>query len=177
MFYSSVTASANNAATALMRLSGLTKAQFLAQMNKEVKIAGALHSHFVDASGMDPNNVTTARDMALIIERAFQHPTIRRAASTATYQFVIRNTKEKKVLHDTNTLLTDDSEIWVIGGKTGYLEESKYNLATEVRPMTPDGKPVYGKDLLVVVFGAPDKAAQFITSKRLAQWAWENHEF
>lgn len=177
MFFSTITASANNTAMALVRLSGLTKKQFFAQTNKEMKALGATHSHFVDASGIDPANVTTAHDMALIAERAFQHPMIRRAATATQYRFTIRNTGEIKTLRNTNTLLTDDPDVWVTGGKTGYLEESKYNLVTQMRPMTPDGKVVSGKDIVVVVFGAPDKTSQFTTSKRLAQWAWNNHEF
>lgn len=177
MFFSTITASANNTASALIRLSGLTKTQFFAQTNKEVKALGATHSHFVDASGIDPANITTARDMALIAEHAFQNPMIRRAATTMQYRFMIRNTGEVKTIHNTNTLLTDDPDVWVTGGKTGYLEESKYNLVTQMRPMTPDGTFVPGKDIIVVVFGAQDKESQFTISKRLAQWAWNNHEF
>lgn len=177
MFFSTITASANNTATALIRLSGLTKKQFFAQMNKEVKAIGAMHSHFVDASGIDPGNSTTARDMALIAERAFQYPMIRRAATTIQYRFTIRNTGEVRTIRNTNALLTDDPDVWVTGGKTGYLEESKYNLVTQMRPMTPDGTFVSGKDIIVVVLGAPDKESQFTISKRLAQWAWNNHEF
>ena len=177
LFFSSITASANNAAQALVRLSGLTPAKFYAEMNKEVKALGAKDSHFVDASGMDPRNITTAQDMALIAEKAFSNATIRRAATSAQYKFTIRNTGEVKVLRNTNTLLTQDQEVWVTGGKTGYLEESMYNLVTIMRPMTRDGKPVAGKDVIVVVFGAPTKEGQFITSKRLAQWAWENYGF
>lgn len=177
LLYSSITASANNAATALARLSGLSRPAFIAQMNAQAKKAGATHSHFVDASGMDPGNKTTARDMALIAEKAFKQPLIQRAAGSVHYQFALRPSGTVKLLTNTNALLTNDPDVWVFGGKTGYLEESAYNVAVQMRPMQADGTPEMRKDLLVVVMGAPSKEGSFATAKRLARWAWENHEF
>lgn len=177
LLYSSITASANNAATAMMRISGKKPSVFLQEMNQVVHRLGANKSTFVDASGMDPQNVTTAYDMALIAEAAFRDPSIHAAASKGSYTFTIRNTGERKTIRNTNTLLTDDPDVWVVGGKTGYLEESKYNLVVQLRPMFPDGSSDLQKELLVVVFGAPTKEAQFTTAKRLAQWAWNQYEF
>lgn len=177
LFYSSITASANNAATAMMRLSGKKKTTFLKEMNQAVHRTGAKSSTFVDASGMDPRNQTTANDMALIADAAFREPNIRRAATTMKYAFVIRNTGEKKTITNTNTLLTHDPDVWVVGGKTGYLEESKYNLVVQLRPMLPDGSSIPSKEVIVVVLGAPTKEGQFTAAKRLAQWAWQHYEF
>jgi D-alanyl-D-alanine endopeptidase (penicillin-binding protein 7) len=59
LFFSSISASANNTAMALGRLSGLPKAVFLQKMNREAQLAGATHSIFVDFSGMDSRNMTT----------------------------------------------------------------------------------------------------------------------
>jgi D-alanyl-D-alanine endopeptidase (penicillin-binding protein 7) len=177
LFYSSITASANNAATALSRLSGLKTSAFIYRMNTEANRAGATRSRFVDASGMDPKNQTTARDMAMIADVAFQSLPIRRAAQTMTYRFVVRNTQEKKTLTNTNLLLTQDPDIWVLGGKTGYLEESLYNLVVKVRPVDTAGKPIAGKDVIVVVLGAPTKDGSFASAKRLATWAWQSHAF
>ncbi|MBP7133964.1 D-alanyl-D-alanine carboxypeptidase [Patescibacteria group bacterium] len=177
LFYSSITASANNAAMALSRISGLSPAKYFQEMNRVAKTVGATHSHFVDASGMDPRNITTALDMAYIAEKAFQDPMIHRVSTAGSYAFTIRNTGEKKRIHNTNILLTEDPDVWVTGGKTGYLEESMYNLVVELRPMNADGSFVPGKDLVVVVLGAPTKANQFTSAKRLAQWAWQQYEF
>jgi D-alanyl-D-alanine carboxypeptidase len=85
--------------------------------------------------------------------------------------------KTVKTITNTNHLLTQDPDVWVVGGKTGYLEESKYNVVVEMRPLDDQGRPDATKDLLVVVMGSPNKDAVFATAKRLAQWAWENHAF
>lgn len=175
--FSAITASANNTAAALARISGLSQKAYLAKMNAEAKRAGAKHSAFLDAAGMNEKNRTTARDMALIAEAAFAQPMIQKAASTATYRFTIRNTGVEKTITNTNYLLTRDPSTWVIGGKTGYLEESHYNFVTQLRALDETGNPVYGKDLLVVVMGAPTKEGSFWSAKRMAQWAWKNYAF
>lgn len=177
MLYSTIVGSANNTATALARLSGLTRARFLQRMNSEAKKAGATQSKFVDPSGMSPANMTTARDMALIAEAAFRQPLISRPGGTSLYTFRILNTGTNKVIRNTNHLLTDDSDVWVFAGKTGYLPESQYNFVTQLRPMSADEKPILGRDVLVVVLGAPTKEGSFQSAKRLAEWAWASHEF
>ena len=179
MFYSSITASANNTAVALARLSGLSSSAFLKAMNQEARLAGATSSRFFDFSGMDPRNVTTAHDMALIADRAFTNPAIRRAATTAQYQFKIidKNKPVTKIIKNTNDLLTKDPDMWVLGGKTGYLEESKHNLVVRLRALDEYDNPIPGTDILVVVLGAPNKEQMFAVTKRLAQWTWNNHAF
>ncbi len=177
LFYSSITASANNAATALARVSGLSMKAFLARMNQVAKAAGATHTAFYDASGMNPKNTTTAEDMALLAEAAFNLPEIRRAATVETYSVRIASLGQVHKIKNTNPLLAPHTGVWVLGGKTGYLEESMYNFVGRFRPEQADGTPELGKDVLIVVFGAPTKDAQFQTAKRLAQWAWRTHEF
>lgn len=177
LFYASITASANNAAMAVARASGLSMKSFLVRMNQVAKAAGTKHTVFYDASGMNPKNMTTARDMALLAEVAFNQPEIRRAATVETYPVRIASTGQIRTIKNTDPLLAQNSGIWVMGGKTGHLEESMYNFVGRFRPERADGTPELGKDVLIVVFGAPTKDAQFQTAKRLAQWAWNNYEF
>jgi D-alanyl-D-alanine carboxypeptidase len=62
--------------------------------------------------------------------------------------------------------LTLDDEVWVIGGKTGFIYEARYNLAVQMRPMAG------GPQLVVVVLGSPTKKDSFASAKSLAKWAW-----
>lgn len=178
LFYSSITSSANNAAMALARLSGKTKSSFLALMNTKASQAGARHSRFVDFSGMSTKNITTARDMALIGELAYAQPMIQKAASVPTYTMVIRNTGRDKTIKNTNKLLLDPtaSDVYVVGGKTGYLVEAKNNLVTQLRPVQQDGTIIQGKDLMVVVLGSPSTERLFDSAKRLALWGFSRFE-
>ena len=175
LFYSTITASANNTAMALARISGYSYATFLKQMNKAGVAAGLKHTVFYDAAGMDPRNMTTARDMALLGEAAFQQTAIRKAAGSPTYRMMVGSSKTSKVLTNTNDLLTKDPDVWVVGGKTGYLEESMYNLVTHVRPMDKNGRAIGGHDLIVVVLGSQTKQELFRSAKSLAQLAWKTY--
>lgn len=177
LFYSSITASANNAAMALARISGYTMKTFISMMNKAVHDLGATHTTLYDASGMDPRNISSAHDLALIAEAAFRLPAVHSAATIGTYPVYVATERKIHPIKNTNPLLADGTGVWVVGGKTGYLEESMYNFVGQFKPERADGSPEYGKDIIVVVLGAPTKDGQFQTAKRLAQWAWNMHEF
>lgn len=178
LWYSSITASANNAAVALARLSGLTAKQMTALMTKEAKLAGAKNATFADASGMDANNTASAREMALIADRAFSVRAIQKAASTTGYVVrVIGKKITKHLIWTTNRLLRYDPDVWVIAGKTGYLDESRHNLVVWMRPVGVDGKPETGKDVLIVVYGAPTSDKMFAAAKALAQSLWKSDAF
>lgn len=178
LFYSSITASANNAAMAIARCLGLTKKQLLTLMQKQAVLAGAKTAVFADPVGMDPKNVASAKEMALIAQRAFSWRPIQRAASTNDYVVEIHGKKvTPHPIHTTNDLLRSDPDVWVIAGKTGYLEESRNNLVVWMRPVGVDGKPITSKDkdVLIVIFGAPTREKMFASAKALAQSLWNSH--
>ncbi len=167
MFYSSIVGSANNTTMSLARLSGLGMKGFVKQMNATAKKLGLEHSSFVEPTGLNEKNVTSALDMAKIVKAAFANSTIRKAASTKLYSFKIRNHKITKNVKSTNHLLTLESDVNVIGGKTGFIYESDYNFALEAADAS--GK----HQLVVVVLGAPAKQSSFNSAKSLANWAWD----
>lgn len=172
LLYSSITASANNAAMAMARLSGLGYSGFIRAMNTKARQLNLKHTSFVDASGMNPKNVTTAMELAKIAMIAFDIDRIRLAATTQKYRFIIRNTGAVKEIKNTNDLLVgkEYERLFVTGGKTGFLNESGYNLA--VRLKSADVKST-DPALMVVVFGAPTRASSFKTAAALADWVWQ----
>ncbi len=174
LLYSAISASANNAAMALARITGLKRSTFVGYMNKRALAMGLKKTHFVEPSGMDPKNVTTAREMALIARTAFSYNDIRLPATTASYKFTVRNTKERKTLKNTNDMLIADKyeDMYVTGGKTGFLYESMYNLAVRLKPTDKTKKL---PNLMIVVFGSPTRAASFESAKALANQAWQEY--
>ncbi len=173
LMYASITGSANNAATAFGRLSGLGNNKFVAAMNNRVRSLGCATSRFDDASGMATTSRTTAREMLQIAKAAFARPEIQRPASTYKYSFTIRNTGELKTLTNTNQLLADPANgLYVVGGKTGFLYESLHNLVYKVRPSQNDSR-----ELLIVVLGSPTRAELFAVSERLAKWSWSAYSW
>jgi D-alanyl-D-alanine endopeptidase (penicillin-binding protein 7) len=172
LLYSSVTASANNAAMALARITGLSKTAFIKQMNTKAKALGLADTTFVDPSGMDPKNVTTARDMAKLSNVAYGVDVIRRVATSSLYRFVIRNTGTTKQIKTTNDMLVSKEydDYFVTGGKTGFLYESMYNLAVRVRP-TEDANAK--RQIVIVVLGSQTRDGSFKSAAALANWVWK----
>ncbi len=170
IFFSSIVGSANNAAMAFARSSGLSSGTFVARMNALAKRLKMSSSHFVDPTGMDPKNVSTARDIAKLATAAFADPSIHEAATTPTYTFTLQRPKIEKTIQNTDKLLTSNPDLTIHGSKTGYLVEAQNNLVVELErnPKESSAPP-----LLVVVLGSPDRNQLFQSSKALAEWAWK----
>lgn len=178
LWYASITASANNAAMALARNLGMSPAQYTRAMNAQAKRLKLKHTTFVDASGMSPENRSTAKEMAYLSDAAFAFRPLQKAASTAMHTVKVVSPKpHNRVISSTNDLLKTDPDVWVIAGKTGYLPEAGHSFVAWMRPTNVDGTPINGKDVLVVVFGAPTKERSQAAAKALAQATWSSHAF
>ncbi|MFA6604072.1 MAG: serine hydrolase [Patescibacteria group bacterium] len=170
LFYAMIVGSANNAAHALARSSGLTIPEFVAAMNRKAAALGLRSSVFADPTGLETDNISTPVDTAALAIEAFdRYYLIRKAATTSTYDLVVAGQKHQ--LKNTNELLTDeDNGLIVLGGKTGYLNESKWNLVTKIR----DGA---NRPLVVVVFGSDTQQQLFNEAETAARWVWQNYRW
>lgn len=168
--------SANNSATALARVAGPGVSTFVKKMNTKMKAIGAKSSYFYDPSGMDARNYTTVRDMALIAKLAFAQTKVQQISQSPTYHFSLANGTQAREINNTNLPFLQDPDVWLSGGKTGYLPESGYNYAGALRPINADGTSDAKREVIVVVFGAPDKSSSFASVKQLAQGVWDKPE-
>lgn len=173
LWQSALGSSANNATMAIARFAGPGIKPFIEKMNTKAKDLGASSSVFFDPSGMNAKNTTTAKDMALIARAAFREDRIVRAAQSGTYTFMLANSTKSHTIKNTNAPLLNDPDIYLVGGKTGYLPESMYNYAAQLAPMDHESqKKVTGKDVVIVVLGARSTESAMASTKRLAEWAW-----
>ena len=175
LFYSALTSSANNAAMALGRLGSSSMAAFVAQMNAEAKRVGATHSVFYEPAGINPKNTVTAYDVARLAEAVFKNQIAHSASTISQYAFTVRNTGEYHVIQNTNKPFLQDPDVWLLGGKTGFLYESKYNLVAELEPLV-QGKPDPSRKVIVVVLGSDTYDKSFNSIKKMSQWAWDHPE-
>lgn len=160
LLYATLIASANNAANALVRGSGLSQSKFVEKMNQKAKDLGAKNTIFFEPSGISEKNKTTATDFAKIAKAAFENPLIASIAANPNYSFrAINNKRYVHNLKNTNKLLGDDA-FGAIYGKTGYLEESMHNFAAKATDRD-------NNELLVVLFGSNTTASQFKETKNL----------
>lgn len=174
LFYAMFLGSANNAANALVRTSGLSKTQFVKKMNAKAVTMKLSQTKFTDPTGMDTTNVSTPLEMAKIATIAFDQPLVKQFTTTPEQTIRVVNTGVTKKIKNTNWMLTrpEYQDISVTGGKTGYLEESAWNFVTTIHP-----KSDTQRELLIVVFGAPTRADSFIATKTLADWAWKSYSW
>jgi D-alanyl-D-alanine carboxypeptidase len=115
LLYPMLMVSSNDAAEAYAQYYGRSK--FIQAMNDFTQSIGAYRTSFADPSGLDPKNVSTANDMALIIDWIRHNdPTI--IATTAIHAETIRS---HTWINPTHFL----SWSYYIGGKNGYLPEAK----------------------------------------------------
>jgi len=173
LLYATLVGSANNAANALARSTGLSKEVFVAEMNSIVQELNLSHTTFVDPTGIEIENVSTPWEMARIAQHVFEHRDVRRYTSTAVRYITDKSQGTTKKMTSTNWMLwkPEYDDIYVMSGKTGYLEESGWNLVVSLRPELLDEE----QEVLIVLFGADSRAESFVDARALAEWAWENH--
>lgn len=141
-----ITKSANDAATALGELIGGTEANFARMMTAKARSLGMNNTTFRNASGLpDPNQRTTARDMATLGIALREHHA-KYYGYFSTTSFKLGN----QTINGHNRLLGRIKG--VDGIKTGYVNASGFNLVTSVK----DGD----RKLVAVVMGGTSGAAR-----------------
>lgn len=172
LLYAALVGSANNAANAVARVLGGTKADFVAYMNTRAYQLGLRHTEFADPSGIEVGNVSTAREVGKMASTIFaENETVRDMAQT--YRRFIEGTDGKqRDIMTTNWMLyrPEYDDVWVSAGKTGYLHESGWNAVEVLRPSRFDSE----RELVVVVLGSETRGESFQNAKMLADWAWDN---
>lgn len=96
-----------------------SRAAFVAAMNELGATLGLANSHFVNASGDDdPNQYSSARDLARLAAELLANPTLAEIVRTPTWESVSLGPELRPfMLTNVNILLTEDPD--VIGVKTG----------------------------------------------------------
>jgi len=162
LLHMSLMCSDNVATRVLARESGLPPEDFLARMNRKAVELGMARTRFVEFTGLDERNVSTAADVARLLRAAAANETIREISTTRGYDFRSVSARNRTRLHhisNTNRLLYGRYEIR--GGKTGFIHQAGYCLATWVR--------TEGRDMIAVVMGAPTNATRFADVVRMVQ--------
>ena len=157
LLHMSLMCSDNVATRVLARESGLSPDDFLARMNRKAIELGLTGTRFVEFTGLDERNVSTAADVARMLHAAAHDPLIQEITTTREYAF--RSSRRLHELRNTDRLLYGRYD--VLGGKTGFISESGYCFATWIRTES--------RDLIAVVLGAPTAATRFADTLRLIQ--------
>lgn len=114
--------SENRAAAALTRAYPGGREAFVSAMNQKAIELGMWSTQFVDGTGLSSENVSTARDLAKMVNAAFRYPLVR--SYTTGTDHTVRTTKGHILQYsNSNGLVKNPS--WHIGlSKTGYISEA-----------------------------------------------------
>ena len=161
MILLAIMSSENRAATALGRNwpGGMT--QFVAQMNKKAAQLGMSNSHFADPAGLNVENMSTARDLAKMVNAAEGYALIHKASTTTRIEVRPYKGRGPLVYGNTNRLLKNKT--WDIAlSKTGYINEAGRCLVMQAN--------IEGEQVSIVLLNSFGKLTPFGDSNRLRKW-------
>ena len=152
--------SENRAAAALARTYPGGTGAAVAAMNAKALELGMENTHFLDASGLNSDNVSTAHDLVKMVAAASDYTLIHQYTTTASHSVEGRRGRE---LRFTNTNPLVKSSSWDIGvSKTGYISEAGRCLVMET---TISKRPV-----IIVLLDSWGKLTRIGDAKRIKTW-------
>lgn len=169
-------ASANNAANAVARLTGYESETFIDHMNSFAESLNLGRTQFVDPTGIELGNISTAREVAAFAKAAFENENIRRMTGTSGIHIEALNDEDYvRDISSTNWLLYDSAydDVYVTAGKTGYLPEAGWNLVVRMHPMGES----QDKSVLIVILGSENRRTSCDDAAVLARWAWAGFDW
>ncbi|PKM91125.1 hypothetical protein CVU82_03665 [Candidatus Falkowbacteria bacterium HGW-Falkowbacteria-1] len=164
--YSALVRSANNVVETMVRVSGLSRENFIKKMNDTASDLGLLSSHFYEPTGLNAKNVSTAREFALISKKAFENSIISNASVTKSYKFFTRNDNSLKLRYNSSDLVLNNNykNFKIIGSKTGYIDDSSgYCLVSRAE--------INGENFIAVILNASTREQSFKEMTELFDFA------
>lgn len=151
--------SENPAAAALARTYPGGRSAFVAAMNAKARQLGMTSTRYTESTGLDPHNVSSARDLGILVSAASQYGLIRQFSTTPTYDFNLGY----RVLKSNNTNALVRNGGWNINlSKTGYINEAGRCV---VMHTTVNSRPA-----VVVLLGASTSQARTNDATNLLNW-------
>ncbi|MEO8630726.1 MAG: peptidase S11 [Betaproteobacteria bacterium] len=156
-------ASENRAAAALARTyPGGTKA-FIKAMNDKAAKLQMLNTKFVDPTGLNPGNVSTAYDLAIMVNAAYDYALLRQFTTGQSQDIAYKHRRAGRLVsfHNTNRLVYDNE--WEIGiSKTGYIREAGRCLVMQT--------VVANRPVIIVLLNSIKKQSRLADAEQVKRW-------
>ncbi|MDQ2918247.1 MAG: D-alanyl-D-alanine endopeptidase [Casimicrobiaceae bacterium] len=153
--------SENRAASSLARhYQGGTQA-FVAAMNFKAASLGLSHTHYSDPTGLSPENVSTASDLAKLVQAAAEYPMIREFTTTPSQ--LVEMTPTGKTLGFNNSNALVKNQAWDITlQKTGYIREAGKCVVMLVN--------IASKPFVIVLLDSLGQYTRIADAQRVKHW-------
>jgi len=157
-------ASENRAAHALGRTYPGGLGAFVAAMNAKARSLGLVETHFIDPTGIHSGNVSSAKDLARMVDAAYQYSIIREY--TTCKEATIRSGRRTMHFRNTNHLIGNPR--WQIGlSKTGFIDEAGRCLVMQSQ--------LAKRPVLIVLLDSQGKMTRYGDANRIKQWMEGSH--
>lgn len=151
--------SENRAAAALGRNYPGGIDAFIAAMNQKAASLGLVETTFHDSTGLNPHNVSSARDLARMVTAATHYPLIREFSTDDEEIVDVRG--RAQVFRNTNGLVK--SPDWQIGvSKTGFINEAGRCLVMQAW--------LADKPMVIVLLDSVGKFTRVADAQRIKRW-------
>jgi serine-type D-Ala-D-Ala endopeptidase (penicillin-binding protein 7) len=153
-------ASENRAASALARAYPGGAPAFIAAMNRKAAELGMRSTQFLDSTGLNRENVSTAEDLAKLVTAAHRYPLIQQY-TTDTEHAVHTNAGRLLQFRNSNGLVRSDD--WHIDvSKTGYIQEAGRCLVMQAR--------IAATPVVIVLLDSWGKYTRIADANRIKKW-------
>jgi D-alanyl-D-alanine endopeptidase (penicillin-binding protein 7) len=158
-------ASENRAASALGRHYPGGKPAFIQAMNQKAQLLGMQSSRFVDSTGLDSSNVSTAEDLVKMVNAAYHYPEIRQVSTLPSQEVTLYGRQSPLSFVNTNALVRGGN--WVIGlSKTGFINEAGRCLVMQAE--------ISGQPTIIVLLDSAGKMTRIGDANRIRKWVEQN---
>jgi D-alanyl-D-alanine endopeptidase (penicillin-binding protein 7) len=152
-------ASENRAARALGRTYPGGLGAFVTAMNAKAQSLGLAETRFEDPTGISSGNVSSARDLARMVDAAYKYRLIREF--TTRKEATIHTGYRSREFRNSNRLIR--SPRWQIGlSKTGFIDEAGRCLVMQAH--------VAKRPVLIVLLDSQGKLSRYGDANRIKQW-------
>ena len=167
LLYIMLISSSNDAAVALEEYYNAylrvdESSTFVSRMNRKAQELKLFDTFFVEPSGLDASNTSTAYDIARLADYAFSVPILRQVMSTSVMDIPSLDGVVNHHVVNSNKLLGVIPG--VLGGKTGYTEEAGESIALFVKK---EGALEADDYLVYVILGSTDRTK---AARQLIEW-------
>ena len=128
-------------------------------MNAKARLLGMKDTNYVEPTGLSSKNMSSARDLAKLVNVAYGDATLRTLTTSPGYQVAVGNRTLQ--FNNTNRLVKNPS--WDIGvQKTGYISEAGQCLIMQAK--------VAGRKLIMVFLDSAGKLSRLGDAERVRRW-------
>ena len=153
--------SENRAASALARYYPGGTAAAVEAMNRKAAEIGLAHTHYSDPTGLSPQNVSTAVDLAKLVQVAANYPLIRQFTTTPEHSVEINPTGQTLGFMNSNALVRNHAWDMTLQ-KTGFINEAGHCVVMLVN--------IASKPFVIVLLDSFGKYTRFADAQRVRYW-------